>query len=136
MKLRRLAAAASLASAPAEGSSIVVMSASVMRDLLPLAPAQMVLRGIVGDAKQPLLGTLDRGVAVERLQRLQHRLLHDVLAVDHRAGHAGAVAMQLRAQSGEHRLQCRAVEFLLCSSVLVLCVAGPDAIPAPVVRPA
>ena len=77
----------------------------------PIAPAQMVLGGIVGDAKQPVLRLFDRDAAVERLQRLDQRLLHDVLAVDHRTGHAGAVAMQFRAKAGEHRFEGRPVHF-------------------------
>jgi hypothetical protein len=42
------------------------------------------------------------------LDRLYQGFLDHIFAVDHRAGHAGAVAMQLRPQVTEQPIQVRA----------------------------
>src|SRR3569832_240718 len=42
---------------------------------LPLAAAQMILRRIVGDAEQPLLGAFDASAAIMRGKRLHHGFL-------------------------------------------------------------
>ena len=66
---------------------------------------QEVERGVVRDAKQPrpqrrqLVGEREP----ERVERLRERVLHDVLALDHRAGEPRAVAMQLGPDGGDHR---------------------------------
>ena len=52
------------------------------------------MQRFVGDAEQP---RAERAAVVEFLQLaigLEHRLLHHVLAVQHRAGHARAIAVQ------------------------------------------
>jgi hypothetical protein len=62
----------------------------------------------VGDAEEP---RLQRAALVERVQLsigLEQRLLHNVFAVHHRTGHAGAVAVQARPKRGD-RLEERAV---------------------------
>ena len=63
--------------------------------LLARAAAQEIQRRVVGDAEQPALRMGDRAGVGKRLDRLGHRLLQHVLAIDDRAGHAGAIAMQL-----------------------------------------
>ncbi len=66
--------------------------------LADLASAQKIDAVIVGDAKQP---RPERPAVVECVQfakGVEQRLLHDVFAVENRAGHAGAVTVQLRAQ--------------------------------------
>jgi hypothetical protein len=61
----------------------------------PARPAaQEIERRIVGDAKQPALGVGDGAGARKGLDRLGQRLLQDILAIDHRARHARAVAVQ------------------------------------------
>ena len=51
---------------------------------------------VVGDAKEPRPQRGHLGLQAERIERLRQRLLHDVLALDHRAREARAVAVQLR----------------------------------------
>jgi len=65
--------------------------------------AQMVDGAMVGDAEQP---RAQRGHARQVGQQVVGAcqcVLHDVLAVDHRTGHACAVAVQFRAQVGHQR---------------------------------
>src|SRR5580700_201996 len=69
--------------------------------ILPSAAPQKVQSRIVGDAKQPALRMCDWSRVRQRLDRLDQRLLHHVLAIDDGAGHARAVAMQLRPQLAE-----------------------------------
>ena len=69
--------------------------------VLPSAAAQMIKRGIVRDAKQPAFRIGDRSGRGKGFDRLHQRFLDHILAVDDRAGHAGAVAMQLRSQGAE-----------------------------------
>src|SRR5690242_18537932 len=61
----------------------------------------------MGDANEPCPGIADRIRRLAGGERLQHRLLHDVLAVDDRPGHASAVAMQHRAHLGEESFELR-----------------------------
>ncbi len=63
-----------------------------------LVTPQLVQRAVVGDAEQP--GAERRHLVHLRQQVVGagQGLLHDVLAVGHRAGHARAVAVQLRPQ--------------------------------------
>src|SRR5580658_4802470 len=83
----------------------------------------------MGDAEQPALRIVERSGARERFERLQQRLLDDVLAVDRRTGHAGAIAMQLRPQRRDERLKTmvsvrrrrRAVTVSLFGQALLLC---------------
>jgi len=69
--------------------------------LAHLAPAQEVDAAVVGDAEQP--GGKRTAVVklVELAVGLEHGLLHHILAVHGRAGHARAVAVQLRPQMGD-----------------------------------
>jgi hypothetical protein len=76
--------------------------------LLSGAAAQKVQRRIVGDAKQPAFRMGNRLRLRKSLDRLHQRLLDHILAVDDRAGHAGAVTMQFRSQLGEKTIQGRA----------------------------
>ncbi len=76
--------------------------------ILPGASPQKVQSRIVGDAKQPALRMCDRSGVWQCLDRLDQRLLHHVLAIDDRTGHACAVAMQLRAQFAEQPIKRRA----------------------------
>ena len=75
-----------------------------------LVSAALLPYQVPGDSEQPGLGVGDGPGARERLQGLQERVLHDVLALDRRPGHAGAIAMELRAERGrqdrEIRLRC------------------------------
>lgn len=72
------------------------------------AAAQKIQRRIVRDAKQPPLRIGGRAGAVVSFERLHERILHHVLAIDHRAGHARAVAVQLGPQIGEKPIEDRA----------------------------
>jgi hypothetical protein len=65
------------------------------------APPQRVEGEVVGDAEQPALGVVDGLVGRGRLQRAQQGLLHDVLAIQRRAEHPRAIAVQARAQALE-----------------------------------
>src|SRR5882724_4395493 len=75
-----------------------------MPGLLARAPPQEVQGRVVGDAKQPALRVGDRPGCRRRLHRLQHGFLHHVLAVDDRAGHPCAVAMQPRPELAQELL--------------------------------
>ena len=62
------------------------------------AAAQQIERAVMGNSKQPrpkLRHLLD---LVERRERAGERILHDVLAVDHRSHQPRAVAVQFRTQ--------------------------------------
>jgi hypothetical protein len=63
--------------------------------ILTGAAPQKVQSHIVGDAKQPALRVRDRSHVRRCLDRFDQRLLHHVLAIDDRAGHARAIAMSL-----------------------------------------
>jgi hypothetical protein len=71
----------------------------------PSAAPQKVQGRVMGDTKQPTLRMRDRSRVRQRLDRLDQRLLHHVLAIDDRAGHACAVAMQLRPQFAEQAIE-------------------------------
>jgi hypothetical protein len=76
--------------------------------LAPGAPPQKVQRRVVRDAEQPALRMGDRFRLRQGLDRLHQRFLNDILAIHHRAGHAGAVAMQLGPQLAEQPVDGRA----------------------------
>ena len=69
--------------------------------LLAVALAQKIQRGVVRDPEQPSPRVADCAGGCERLHRLDQRILQHVLAVDHRADHARAIAMQFRPHLGE-----------------------------------
>ena len=62
---------------------------------LPVTASQKIQSGVVSDAKQPAFGIADGTRGSKRVQRLDHRILQHVLAVNGRADHARAIAMQL-----------------------------------------
>jgi hypothetical protein len=62
--------------------------------LLAVAPAQEIQRGVVRDPEQPAFGMADIAGISLRLHRLDQRILQHIFAVDDRADHARAVAMQ------------------------------------------
>ena len=66
------------------------------KSFLPSAAAEKVQRGVVRDAKQPALGIAEPARRRKLLDRLDQRVLQHVFAIDHRADHARAIAMQLR----------------------------------------
>ncbi len=78
----------------------------------PGAAAEKIERCVVGDAEHPAFRVSYLSRIGERLDRLDDRLLHHILAVDDGAGHARAVPMQLRPQfadepiEGHARLGC------------------------------
>jgi len=55
----------------------------------------------VRDPEQPSPRVANCAGGCERLHRLDQRILQHVLAVDHRADHARAIAMQFRPHLGE-----------------------------------
>jgi hypothetical protein len=71
---------------------------------LPVAPAQEIERGVVRNAKQPAFrifnGIADLAGGSIRLHRLDQRILQHILAVDHGADHARAIAMQFWTHRG------------------------------------
>ena len=75
------------------------------RGVMTCPAPQEVQRRVVGDAKQPASGIGERFGLRLRLDGLQEGFLDHVLPVDHRAGHAGAVAVQLGPQLGEQTLE-------------------------------
>ena len=83
----------------------VLVGAGAIR---PGAAAQEVQSRIVGDAKQPAFRMCNRPHGGQGLDRLDQRFLHHVLAIDDRAGHARAVAVQLRPQFAEQSIERRA----------------------------
>ena len=116
IRVRRLAAAAWRRSISLSGSAIVSsVLVAVLDALAARAAAQEIQRRVVGDAEQPALDVGERAGMREGLDRLDQRLLQHVLAVDHRAGHAGAIAMQPRPQLGQEPLE--------------LCLAGRSCLP-------
>ena len=76
--------------------------------IVPGALAQKINGCIVRDAKQPALGVGDRSVLGKCRDRLHQRFLDDVLAINHRPGHARAITMQLRPQRAEKLIERRA----------------------------
>ena len=68
---------------------------------LTVAPPQEIQRSVVRDPEQPAFGIADPACSRKRLHRLDQGILQHVLAVDHRADHARAIAMQSRAQARE-----------------------------------
>ena len=74
-------------------------------DRLAGSTAQVIQRRVVGDAEQPALGIGQRAGVREGLDRFDQGLLQHVLAVDHRARHAGAIAVQLGPQFGQEPLE-------------------------------
>lgn len=72
------------------------------------AIAQMIEGGVVRDTEQPTLRIFNRPIRLPRHDRLDEDVLDDIVAVDGRADHARAVAMQPRAHIGEEL-----VEFLV-----------------------
>ena len=64
-------------------------------DVLALVATKKVHGGVVRDAKEPGAELHWLGHLGERVERLGERVLHEVLAVDDIAHHAGAVAMKL-----------------------------------------
>ena len=78
---------------------------AVLDALAAGAAAQEIQRRVVGDAEQPALDVGERAGMREGLDRLDQRLLQHVLAVDHRARHAGAIAVQPRPQLGQQPLE-------------------------------
>ena len=76
--------------------------------IVPLLGPQMIERRIVRDAKQPAF-EVAYGRIWQGVERLCQRILNDVLAIDDRTGHAGAIAMELRAQRPD-----KLVEILPC----------------------
>src|SRR5262245_10621449 len=77
-----------------------------MSVLVPSSPAQKIQGGVGGDAIQPALRISHGNGCVPSLHRFHQRILNNILAVDHRARHAGAIPMELRS-----RLQDKAFEF-------------------------
>jgi len=59
---------------------------------------------VVGDAEEPSLGVGDWLDGGGRLHCLEQRFLQHVLAVDDRAGHPGAVAVEARPKLAHHLL--------------------------------
>src|SRR6478736_4579830 len=59
---------------------------------------------MVGDAEQPALRIGDRPGRRRRLHRLQHGFLNHILAIDDRAGHPRAVAVQPRPELAQELL--------------------------------
>ena len=80
-----------------------------VRGRLARAAPQIIERRVMGDPKQPAFRVLDRSGAWQRFDRLHERVLHHILTVDDRAGHARAVAMQLRPQFGKGAVEIRAI---------------------------
>ncbi len=68
---------------------------------LPVAAAQEIQRGVLRDPKQPPPRIADGAGGRQRLDRLDQRILQHILAVNHRACHARAIAMQHRPHLGE-----------------------------------
>jgi hypothetical protein len=62
----------------------------------------------VRNAEQPALDIGDRSRRREGLDRLDEGILHDVLAVDDRACHAGAIAVQPGPQVAQQPVELRA----------------------------
>jgi hypothetical protein len=73
--------------------------------VLTRAAAQQVERRVMRDAKEPRFGIVDRRERRIGLDRLDQRLLHRVFAIDDRAGHPGAIAMELRPQFAEQPVE-------------------------------
>src|SRR5262245_228054 len=67
-----------------------------LRRVLPGPATQMIKSRVVRDAKQPALDIGYRPVFRTGFECLDHGLLDDVVGVDGGAGHACAIAMQLR----------------------------------------
>ena len=59
----------------------------------------------MGDTKQPTLKTVDPDAIGARADGLDKRVLHHILAIDRRSGHAGAIAMETRPQRGQTCLE-------------------------------
>jgi hypothetical protein len=67
---------------------------------LAVAPAQKIQRGVMRGPEQPSPRVADCAGGCKRLHRLDQRILQNVLAVDHRADHTRAIAMQFRPHLG------------------------------------
>jgi hypothetical protein len=59
----------------------------------------------MGDPEQPAFGIGNRSPLGEGLDGLDQRLLQHILAIDRRARHAGAIAMQLRPQRAQEAVE-------------------------------
>jgi hypothetical protein len=84
------------------------MSRSSSEKAASRSAAEEIERRVVRDAEEPTLDLRNELQLRHRLQRFHHRVLHHVLAVDGRAGHARAIAMQLRPHLAEHTVEGRA----------------------------
>src|SRR5262245_60561655 len=81
-----------------------------MSGLEPSPASNEVECGIVRDAKDPPFWVFDGACGRKRFNRLDHRILKNVFAVDDRAGHPRAIAMELRPKLGEQAIECCRVE--------------------------
>src|SRR5580704_7152229 len=60
------------------------------------AATEKIKRGVVGDTEQPAFWVVDDTDTGQGGKGFNHRVLDNILAIDRRAGHAGAVSMELR----------------------------------------
>src|SRR5262249_3623740 len=80
-----------------------------LKGIVAGTPAKEIDRFVMGDAEKPGLRLGNLSLAGECRHCLGQRLLQDILAVDDRPRHAGAVAMELRSQLADQPLERRPV---------------------------